>query len=363
MGNNSSCASATEAPARTSSSAAAWKPRAPGEGRRDLLCSLRRLTVAKMLHARLGDEAIWLEGELLEIIIQAIPIAGMCISVGGPAEGCECTTIAAALAAAQPGDTIKLLPGVYREPIVLQPSPSGVTLVGAGTRPSDVVVEWGDDSAESAGVQSVHNAGEVIGKGEMASYLLGSNPPSSPETSHELALHARATLAALQQEEAGQQLNAKLQQLARGLRYLQSSRNDNARVQWIKYCSPLRTHASGVTVKNLTLRSTGSSPAVFADAGGLLLEDVVVEGAAVLETHARLRRCNIQPGVPHGVGICLPIRHATILLESCVVKDCLLGLAITGPASRGPQPTVTSKCVAQRLERRLAHFLTPVRCS
>ena len=345
MGNNSSCASAKEAPARSVSSAAVmWKPRAPGEARRDLLCSLRRLTVAKMLHARLGDEAIWLEGELLEIIIRAIPVAGMCISVGGAAEVCECTTIAAALCAAQPGDTIKLLPGVYREPIVLQPSPSGVTLVGAGTRPSDVVVEWGDDSAESAGVQSVHNAGEVVEKGNIGTYLLGSQPSSSPTTPHELVLCARATLAALQQEEGGQPLDAKLHQIGQGLRYLQSSRDDIARVQWIKYCSPLRTHASGVTVKNLTLRATGSSPAVFADSGGLLLEDIVVEGAAVLETHARLRRCSIQPGVPHGVGVCLSTTcHAPIHLENCVVKDCLLGLAITGPASR-TQPTVTSTC-------------------
>ena len=298
-----------------------------------------------MLHARLGDGAIWLEGELLEIIIQAIPDAGMCISVGGSAEGCECKTIAAALDAAQPGDTIKLLPGVYREPIVLQPSPSGVTLVGAGTRPSDVVVEWGDHSAESAGVQSVHNAGEVIEKGEMASHLLGNQPSSSPATSHELALHARATLAALQQEEAGQLLEADLRHLEKGLRYLKSSRDEIARVQWIKYCSPLRTHASGATVKNLTLRATGSSPAVFADSGGLLMEDVVVEGAAVLETHTRMRRCKIQPGVPHGVGVCLPTQDATILLENCVVQDCLLGLAITGPASGMTRPAVKSTCV------------------
>ena len=116
MGNHNSCTSTTRHTDRVPQdvdgrqAATQWKARAPGESRRALLCSLRRLTVAKMLHARLGDEALWLEGELLEIIIQLIPVAGMCISVGVAADkGCECVSIAAALDAAQPGDTIKLL--------------------------------------------------------------------------------------------------------------------------------------------------------------------------------------------------------------------------------------------------------------
>ena len=330
MGNNNSSSSCAAAP-RTGppegphqlGAAQRWRPRAPGEARRALLCSQRRLTVGKMLHERLGDEAIWLEGELLEIIIRAIPDAGMCIAVGGRA-GCECETIAAALDAAQPGDTIKLLPGVYREPIVLQPSPSGVAVVGAGAQPSDVVVEWGDDGARAAGITCVHNAGEVI------------EAPRDRSGGRALKV-ARATLAALQQGEAGQGLptHQNLQEvyrLAAGLTW--GAVHVNERTRWVKYCSPLRTHCSGAKIQNLTLRATGNSPAVFADSGGLLLEDVVVEGAAVLETHAQLRRCRVDPGVPHGVGVCVPAPSSTLALESCVIKDCLIGLAITYPDSQ-----------------------------
>ena len=307
-----------------------WKPRAPGEARRALLCSQRRLAVGKMLHERLGDEAIWLEGELLEIIIRAIPDAGMCIAVGGGAN-CECETIAAALDAAQPGDTIKLLPGVYREPIVLQPSPSGVSVVGAGAQPSDVVVEWGDDGARAAGVTRVHNAGDVI------------EVPRDRRGDHALKA-SRATLAALQQGEDGQGLATRqnlqeVYQLAAALLPGKNgsawgAANVNERTRWVKYCSPLRTHCSGAKVKNLTLRATGNSPAVFADSGGLLMEDVVVDGTAVLETHAQLRRCRVDPGVPHGVGVCVPAPNSTLVLESCVIKDCLIGLAITYPGTQ-----------------------------
>ena len=329
MGNNRSmCASALERDVPTyrytlGSTTRVWKPRAPGEQARAVISAWRRLTVAKMLHERLGDGAIWLEGDLLEIIIQTIPDAGMCISVGGPPGVSDCSTIAAALDAAQPGDTIKLLPGLYREPIVLQPSPSAVTVVGAGTRSSDVVVEWGDDSAESAGVRSVHNAGEVIEQLHATTLARVESELQS----------ARATLAALRQGETFD---------AQQLRALWQGRAYSARVQWIKFCSPLRTHASGVVVKNLTLRSTGNSPAVFADAGGLLMENVVVEGGVVLETHTRLRGCKIE-GAPHGVGVCVPTCHAPIVLENCVIKDCLLGVAITGPLQRLTVPTITRK--------------------
>lgn len=332
MGNHNSTPSADQT-THPLGKATQWKARAPGEARRALLCSLRRLTVAKMLHERLGDGAIWLEGELLEIIIQLIPVAGMCISVGGASQGCECTTIAAGLEAAQPGDTIKLLPGVYREPIVLQPSPSNVTVVGAGTRPSDVVVIWGDDGAEDAGVTSVHNAGDVIERGatsEYEFYRAHQSPEDGPVDILERALgDARATLAALQQGDVAQARTLSEQQNLQSLTGVGVFRSGSGRVQWVKYCSPFRSHASGATVKNLTLRGTGNSPAVYAETGGLVMEDVVVEGAAVLETHSLLRRCRVEPGVSHGVGVCVPICHSNIVLENCLIKDCLLGLAIS----------------------------------
>lgn len=262
MGNHNSCASTSKHPGtadaltgvHTLTETRDWKPRAPGEARRAVLWSERRLTVAKMLHERLGDEAIWLEGEVLEIIIQLIPLAGLTVSVG--AVGCDCETISAALDAAQPGDTIKVLPGLYREPIVLQPSPSAVTVLGAGTTPSDVVVEWGDESAESAGIDRAHHAGEVV-----------ENPATGSrrraESSRGVAEHRLQLLEEmLQNEQQGGQdptrVDKALQRLADRAGFSTSTR-------WIKYCSPLRSHASGAKVKNLTLRATGNSPAVFAE--------------------------------------------------------------------------------------------------
>ena len=73
MGNHgSSCSasppSAKEGPAKARAGEG-WKARKPSEWRRAVLWSRRRLTVAKMLHERLGDEAIWLEAEVLEICL------------------------------------------------------------------------------------------------------------------------------------------------------------------------------------------------------------------------------------------------------------------------------------------------------
>ena len=162
MGNHSSsCSSAAgpESPKRQQHPGQ-FQPRKPSEGTRAVLVAQRRLTVAKLLSDRLGDDAYWLEGEILEQIIQLIPLAGLTISVGQ--HGAEYSTIAQGIDAASPGDTIAIGPGLYREPIVLQPSPSSVTVRGTGARPSDVVVEWGDDLAESLGVRAVQVAHEVV---------------------------------------------------------------------------------------------------------------------------------------------------------------------------------------------------------
>ena len=57
-----------------------------------------------------------------------------------------------------PGDVIRVSPGVYREQIVLQPSPSKVTIMGEGVSPADVVVTWSAEDALALGSQ-VHVAG------------------------------------------------------------------------------------------------------------------------------------------------------------------------------------------------------------
>lgn len=144
----------------TTSSAAEWRAKPPNEVTRLVLQSHRRLNASKLLHPRLGDGAIWLEAELIERIVRLIP--PKCMVVRVPA---DCRTIGAALRAAMPGDTVRVAPGVYREQLVMQPSPSGITVMGDGARPGDVVVEWGEQDALDAGVR-MHIAGSPVSFGK-----------------------------------------------------------------------------------------------------------------------------------------------------------------------------------------------------
>ena len=308
---------------------AGWKARKHSEWWRSVLHSRRRLTVAKMLHERLGDEAIWLEAEVLEIIIQLIPSAGLVISVGSGAH--DCRTIAAGLDAAQPGDTVKLAPGVYREPIVLQPSPSGVTVRGMGATPGDVVVEWGDEPAADAGVTALHVAGtEVV---RAAGRPRGSSRWEQKAT--QVAIAACAVLAQQAEPEPEPELEPQMP-ASKGEFYSADGRDTlKARLcelqklhrnveDWNKWCAPLRCHGSGCTVSNLTLRGI-NSPAVFADSGGLRLEDVVCEGQVQLETHTTLVNCAIQ-GVHFGPGVSIHAPSCTVRLLNCKISDCLVGV-------------------------------------
>lgn len=349
MGNNgSSCASSKQgAPASAAQQPAGFQPRQPAEERRAALWAQRRLTMAKMLHERLGDEAIWLEGEIIELIIQLIPQAGMTLSVG--AEGsCECATIADALAAAQPastrsipqrilisreisdglvmlqGDTIALNPGTYREPLVLQPSPSSLSIRGTGSAPADVVVEWGDDLAAAAGVTEVQEAYDVIRRNNTTRGAPqdGINDALMP------VLRAARTLAAARIEAGatalpeGVRLNAALRT------FLQQPTlvgTEAKRRRWQRLQAPLRVHSSGSTISNLTLRASGSSPAVYAESGGLRMERVVCEGQARLETHSLLTHCTVS-GVPYAAGVVVHAPSCTVSLHKCSVRDCLVGL-------------------------------------
>ena len=108
--------------------------------------------------------------------------------------------------------------------------------------------------------------------------------------------------------------------LSARLRELRKQRND----EWTKWCAPLRCHGSGCTVSNLTLRGI-NSPAVFADSGGLRLEDVVCEGQLRLETHTTLVRCAVQ-GVRFGPGVSILAPSCTVHLLDCKISDCLVGV-------------------------------------
>ena len=108
--------------------------------------------------------------------------------------------------------------------------------------------------------------------------------------------------------------------LSARLRELRKLRND----EWAKWCAPLRCHGSGCTVSNLTLRGI-NSPAVFADSGGLRLEDVVCEGQLRLETHTTLVRCAVQ-GVRFGPGVSILAPSCTVQLLDCKISDCLVGV-------------------------------------
>jgi hypothetical protein len=92
MGNKQSSGAApahwSDGRIETSGDAHLWKAKPPNQATRLVLQCYRRLTMAKMLHARLGDGALWLESEIIEQVIRYIPPHCMVLRV--PA---ECATI------------------------------------------------------------------------------------------------------------------------------------------------------------------------------------------------------------------------------------------------------------------------------
>lgn len=96
--------------------------------------------------------------------------------------------------------------------------------------------------------------------------------------------------------------------------------------------------------------------------GGLVLEDVVIEGAAVLETHVQLRRCRIR-GVEGrrpctGVGVCVQAAACTISLEQCDISGCLVGIAVLTPACSSLRCEQCSPQVKHRLQLKLRTTVT-----